>query len=472
MFKSGALLTLGNMISAVTLMVRNIIVARLISVEDMGVASTFAITMALLEMITDFALNQMLVQDRDGEKPRMKATLQLLQFLRGLIAGVVMFFLAGVYARLMNVPDIAWTFQLLALVPVLRGLAHLDIFQLQRGLNYKPYVLTIVVPQIASVLALWPLSQIFGDYRIMLYALLVQHTLYLVISHLTAKSRFAFAWEAPVFWRAFHFGWPLFLNGILMFVILNGDRVIVANVMGMTELGLFAVAYTITLSPVLLLAKTMQFFFLPQLSARQDDEGRFARMGAALLESYCCLVGLFAVGVVVAGPPLFILLFGEKYLEAQIIFVWLGLVQAVRLAKAGPSVVSMSRARTKNAMIANLVRILSLPVAFVLLGQTGNILVLAWAALVAELLSLGVALWLMRREARMSLRPVWPAFAALLVLGLVLVIDVIRTGPRPDILAHAHPFQLVILLALAAVFAFSPNMRRMVLARMRDPDAA
>jgi len=465
MFKSGALLTIGNMISAITLMVRNIIVARLISVEDMGIASTFAITMALLEMLTDFALDQMLIQDRDGGEPRMKGTLQLLQVLRGFLAGGVLYFLAGIYADLMNVPDIAWAFQVVALVPVLRGLAHLDIFQEQRNLNYKPFVLALVLPQLISVIALWPLSYWVTDFRIMLYAIMIQQVLYMVLSHLTAKSRFSFAWDASVFWRAFYFGWPLFLNGILMFVILNGDRIIVANVMGMTELGLFAVAYTITLAPVLMLAKTLQAFFLPQLSSRQDDRDSFNRLAMTVIETHFAIAALFAVGIILAGPPVFILLFGEKYTDAQTIFVWLGLVQAVRLAKGAPSVIAMARSFTKNPLIANVVRVLSLPVAYMLIQSTGNILMLAWAALGAEILSLLVAFWLLRRELSLPLRPVLPALLAFFVVCVILMIDINIAPPQAGLFENIHLFQLVLLASLVGVLTVSPHLRGVLFKR-------
>ena len=65
--------------------VRNIIVARLISPQDFGIAATFAITMSLLEMISDLAADRLIIQAKDGEDPQLQATAQLWQFTRGLM---------------------------------------------------------------------------------------------------------------------------------------------------------------------------------------------------------------------------------------------------------------------------------------------------------------------------------------------------------------------------------------------------
>nr|WP_181919358.1 oligosaccharide flippase family protein [Alkalilimnicola ehrlichii] len=70
---------------------RNIIVARLVSVEDFGVAALFALTMSFIELGSNFAVTTVIVQDREGNKRRMQATAHSFQFVRGLICGIALF---------------------------------------------------------------------------------------------------------------------------------------------------------------------------------------------------------------------------------------------------------------------------------------------------------------------------------------------------------------------------------------------
>ena len=471
MFKSGALLTAGNMASALVLMLRNIIIARLISVADMGVASTFAITMAVLEMMSDFALNQLLIQDRDGDSPRMKAILHAMQVIRGLITGAILYLFAAPYAALLSVPDIAWAFQLMAIIPVIRGFIHLDIFQVQRVMNYLPFVTATLGSQIVAVALVFPLAMWTGDWRVMLYALLIQHGLFFALSHVVAKTPYRLAWDNPTVLRALKFGWPLLLNGGLIFAILCGDRVIVANVLTMTDLGLFAMAYTMSMAPTLIAAKTLQAFFLPQLAAHRDDPAGFERLYFAASEVYLVAGAAFAVGIALVGGQFFVLLLGEKYAPALTLLVWLSIGQAIRLAKGGASVAALAGGHTRNPMISNVVRALALPVAYWAVLQTGDALTLAYIAVGAEALSYLVSLWLLKRQMGLGFVPMRLAYGAAILVLVLVGWDVQMTAPQPGFLDHPHLFQLVLLAGFAGLLAVSGNLRRWLRARLTGAEA-
>src|SRR5687768_16809349 len=117
MIRSGLILTTGNATAALLGLARNVIIARLISVEDFGIASTFAITMALVEMASNFSLDRLVVQDRDGDRPHVLATLHAVQAVRGLIGAGILYMLAGLLASLFGVPDVVYAYQALAIIP-------------------------------------------------------------------------------------------------------------------------------------------------------------------------------------------------------------------------------------------------------------------------------------------------------------------------------------------------------------------
>ena len=75
MLKQGLLLITANILSALLRMVRNVLIARLISVEDFGIASTFAMAVGLVETMSYIGLDRLIIQARDGEEPNLLATL-------------------------------------------------------------------------------------------------------------------------------------------------------------------------------------------------------------------------------------------------------------------------------------------------------------------------------------------------------------------------------------------------------------
>ena len=83
--KGGLLLSGGSVISAACSLIRNIIIARMISVEDFGIAATFAMTMSLIEMASNLASIGCSCRSPDGDAPPMLATAHAFQVFRGVL---------------------------------------------------------------------------------------------------------------------------------------------------------------------------------------------------------------------------------------------------------------------------------------------------------------------------------------------------------------------------------------------------
>src|SRR5438445_272180 len=74
-----------------------------------------------------------------------------------------------------------------------------------------------------TLLAL-PLAFSLRNYSVMLWLLLLQGVSSMVGSHLLAERPYRWAWDRNYLKRVFAFGWPLLVNGLLMFLIFQGDR--------------------------------------------------------------------------------------------------------------------------------------------------------------------------------------------------------------------------------------------------------
>ena len=466
MVKSAALLTFGNAATALFTLVRNILIARLIPVEDYGIASTFVITMALIEMISQLGLDRMIVQDQRGDRAEFQSGLHMFQLFMGLAGAAFFLVIAVPYAGFLNLEHLVWAYALIAVVPLMTGLWHFDMFRAQRSMSYAPYVFAQVVPAFVSLLVVWPLYWAFGDWQVMLYAILLQQGLILLLSHLTAKRRYRWALDRGLLREALAFGWPLLVNGALLFLVFNGEKMIVGRELGMAPLALFAMAFSLTLTPTLVLARSAQSFFLPQLSRVQDNDQKFAPLSYAMLQTSLLIGLLLVIGVVLVGPPFVHLALGEKYAPMLSILVWLGIAQALRVSKTGVAVVSLARARTRNAMIANSARVAALPIAWGLVvwggGGMGEIIAVA---IVAELVGMGIALWLVRTEIGLALQPMVPVLALIAVTFLAVAAVTVAVPPAPGILAHLHPWHLAWILPALASLAAMTHLRSYVMKR-------
>lgn len=391
--KGGALLSAGNMSATACSFIRNIIIARMLSVEDVGVAATFAMTTSLMEMASNMAIDRLIVQAPDGDDPKLQASAQLLQFVRGLLGGLVLLAIAAPVAALFGIPDATWAFMVLAAVPVMKGLGHLDVHRVQRAMRFGPSIATALVPQIIVTLLAAPLAWWTGDFRAVLWVVLIQTFTTTLVSHLLAQRRYAWRWDPAQMRRIVSFGWPLLVNGGLMYAIFQGDRAIIGAVFSMQELGWYAVALGLTLVPSTLVPKVLTTLILPRLSqsgARAEGHSQLT-MQAFFVSG----VGL-GVGAWTLGPLALVLIYGERYAPGAAVVGWLGAMQAMRVMKAGPATVALATAKTIAPLLANVVRLSGLGLAIAAVSAGYGVVEVAIAGVIGEALSLVASLWLLR----------------------------------------------------------------------------
>ena len=450
------------MIGAAASFARNIIVARLISVEDFGIAALLALSMSFVEMVSNLAIDRLLVQARDGDSERMQSTGQAFQAARGIGSAVVLFFAAGYIAEFFNIGHAVWAFQVLAAVPAIRGFIHLDAVRYQREMKFGASAWIEVVPQLAALGLAIPFGIWLGDYRVMLWVIVLQVVLQVATSHILATRKYMWAWDREIMRRMISFGWPLMVNGLLMFVIFQGDKAIVGAAFTMKELGWYSAAFMLTLAPSMIVTNVLRSLLLPLLSRVQNDQQAFRKRYVLTLQT-CLLSGLgLAVGLAVAGPGLLLLLYGDRYAEGAAVVSLLALMQGVRTAKVGPMIAAMSIGRTSNPMYANLARAGTLLLAVIAVVNGGGVMWVVFAGLVGEVLSFSVSLALLRSFSRQSISSIAkPIVSCALVASCTQLLAsrvVSDFTPIPQIVLGA----LVMCLGLTVCFALMPELARCV----------
>ena len=115
---------------------RNVLIARLLGVEDYGIASTFALIMALVEMLSDLGLARFVVQDREGDNPSLVAAIHALGILRGAMLSIAIVVFADPIAAFLGQPDLGWAYRVLALMPLVRAIGTLDSVRQQRTMRF------------------------------------------------------------------------------------------------------------------------------------------------------------------------------------------------------------------------------------------------------------------------------------------------------------------------------------------------
>ena len=466
----------GRMIDQGLQFLRNIIVARLVSPEDFGIAALFVLTISFLEKISNLAVDTLLIQSPHGEKPRFQQTSQLMTAVRGLGIALMLLLFAGPVARLFDIPAATWAFRLLAIVPLIRGLAHQDMSRFQRQFNFKPALFTEIFPQLISVSLAWPLAAWLGDYSAILYLILVQTLARTVMSHFMAERPYNWGWEPIHAREIISFGWPLLINGILLFLITQGDRFVIGaadnlfarETYSKTQLGFYSAAFVLSSAITNGIYSVVSPVMLPLLSATQDLRVQFQKRCRFCIQIAAFILSPIGIFFILLGGWFLVLAYGDQYRAAAPLMAWLGATSSIHLLRLASTTIAMAKGHSLNTTISNIFRSFSFILAFTFAALGADIVWIAASGLLGELLAIGASIGLLRYRLAIPLqyflKPLIISFTGLLLATLFWNAGLSKASPLYAFLAASF---LSICMA-ALFFWFFPDFRKEIQKTISD----
>jgi len=396
---AATVMAMAQMITVACRFARNVILARLLVPADFGVGATFAITLSFWEMISELGPRKQLVQAPEGGSAAWQGNAQLLFVCRGLMLSLVLFILAPTIASYFDVPGATASFRWLAVVPLIRGFIHCDVFRYQRELRLGRLASFQAIPTILGVVSAPIFAIALGNYRAFLGVILVESLLGTILSHGLAQRAYRWNYETSIVKRFVGFGWPLIGNGLLLFSVMHGDRFLIASYFDLDLLGAFSVVFGLSLTPTLALANLHGSLALPLLSrARQkQDSAELQNYCWQSAQIMCLLAGLLATTFITAGPWLVNTIYGDRYLLAAEAIPWIGLMCAARLARTTVSMAAVAHGETKIPLISNIARAASFLVAWLLASGGYGLVTIPACGFVGELFAYGTSVFLVGR---------------------------------------------------------------------------
>jgi O-antigen/teichoic acid export membrane protein len=287
---------------------------------------------------------------------------------------------------------------LLALISLFRGLEHVDVRRFERHLRFMPSTLVEALPQAVVTLAAWPVAYWLGDYRAVLVLLLAKGLASCVSSHVVAERRYRWRIQTEYIRRIMAFGWPLLVNGVLLFGVLQGEQFFVASFYSMKDLAPYAAASALATAPGFLFGRVFNSVALPVLASVQDDPPAFAKRYRQVLTA----IGLFSVGsgfgLILGGEALMRLVYGAKYAGSGVLLGWLAAANAFRTLRTAPALAALAKGDSQNQMISNFGRVASLAPAFFFALTRQPLWLIACTGLLGEAVASWISILRLKRR--------------------------------------------------------------------------
>lgn len=327
-FRLGVLsLGSGSIVTIVVLTLEAVIIARTLSVEDLGLFAFFQAALALLVIVVDFGFRtsaaQLIARRKGFLQERITNGLTTMRF--AALAGASLVLLLGriPIARLFNAPRMA---ELLLFMPAVLVFASLDELQgsLLRGFGRYQRVagagvlrgaLRLVISSLVLLALGWGLKGLVASW-VVSYAAATAYQWNAV--PVRRRLWFRWGWARPVL----RFGMPLQLIRYVWFASARIQTFILALLVGPVAVAFYEVAARFPRG-LRRLSQSLHAVYHPTIAknfARQEIQAAATLMQRSLRLFYFATI-LVAWGAVLFGKELITLLFGEQYGAATPAFI-------------------------------------------------------------------------------------------------------------------------------------------------------
>ena len=274
-------LALTQVVVEATAFLRNLVLARLIGADNMGLAVAIAVGVRIFEMMGDFGLERWLIQVRASELTKVRGTVHWLQAIKGVVLMAMAMMLAGPLTSVLQPQLDPAVFVLAAIAIGIRGFVNCDYRERQRDRDYVGVLQVEGASNVLALIAVIPIAVLTRDYSAIAWASIFQAAVFSILSHVVARRVITFHFDTATFREALRFGVPVAANAVLMFLAMQGDRLIVAANFEPRVLAAFAIAAQLTLLPALAGARFLLTFDLPrcaQLATKTNEWQRYFRV--------------------------------------------------------------------------------------------------------------------------------------------------------------------------------------------------
>ncbi|HEY1928458.1 MAG TPA: oligosaccharide flippase family protein [Caulobacteraceae bacterium] len=386
-----------SVVAQASALLRYVVLAHLLGPTQLGLATTLVVTAAFFDQVSDTGGDRFIVQDRHGGEPEVQKLIQTTYVLRGIATAVLLIAVSIPVSMLYHQPQLVIGLCFLGISPLIAGFVHMDTRRTQRWMDFRAEAISSIVGETMGLLAVLIAAWMTRYYSAIIFGLVSRSLFTVITSHIVSKRRYALGWSKEHALRMATFSGPLLINGFMLFIGSQADRVIVGNQLDVKSLGLYSAVLLLVFYPTALLIRFMFALYIPQAAAGRDDRAIRVRVSERLGGLNVGLAICIAVGFAVVAPILVPFLYGERFRQTALLIGLIGILQTTRFLITWPTAMALAMGRSRSVLIANSTRLCVLPAAFLGLHFIGGLEGVVVGFIGGELASIIVGLFLLNR---------------------------------------------------------------------------
>ena len=311
--------------------VRSVALARLLTPDVFGLIALAMIVVRAIETFTRPGIAQALIA-RQQDFEEAAATAFTLLVVRGVLLTLLLAVAAPFVAKFYDAAELEVVLMALSAVFVISGLNNINTIARQRELDYRRLTylgqVSTLIGTIVTVALAWWLRSVWA----LVVGQIVQVSVTALLSYYFLGGRLQFAFNKEVARDLFRYGKFITGSSIVTFIMTELDSAVIGKLLGMEQLGFYALAATISTLAILSLSQIASGIMMSAYSKIQNDLPQLRNAYLRALSLVMFLVIPACAGLICLTDPLIYVVYGEKWLDAAVplqVFALFGVPRAL-----------------------------------------------------------------------------------------------------------------------------------------------
>lgn len=312
------------------------ILARILTPEDFGIFGIAAITLALLETFTEPGVSLALVQQEE-EIDDYVSTAWIISILRGVIIASVLLLLASFIASFFNQPQALNILRVAAVIPLIKGFINPATVNFVKKLQFNKEFILRSIPVTADIGSSIVLAIYLRSPITIIYGMIIGATLEVVLTFLMTNIRPTLKFVKSQAAKLIGYGKWVTVGWIMSYLSEQFDDILVGRLLGTTSLGIYQMAFKLSVLPSTELSEVVSKVVFPVYSKIAGDK---ERLKTAVLKTTATLAAIsipITLAIMLFPKPIILIALGDQWLKAAIPLQILAIYGLFRAISQAPS---------------------------------------------------------------------------------------------------------------------------------------
>lgn len=310
--RSGVWIGAQNAGQSVLQTARSVILARLLTPEIFGLMGLCQVAIRGLDLFTETGIAPALIH-RQERVEEAKDTAYTLQIARGFILAVLALPLAPLAAHYYSEPRLQNVILVLSTVFVISGFSNINTVLLQKKLDFRRLTYLELTVSTVSTITVVVLAWILRSVWALVIGQILTALLRVVLTYVIVPGRPTMRFDRQIAGELFRYG--RFITGItiVLFVTSEIDNLVVGKVIGIQQLGLYTMAFTLANLPATHIAKIASSVIFPAYSSLQNEPARIRLAYLTVLRVVAAIALPAACGLAALAPEILGVVYGPRW---------------------------------------------------------------------------------------------------------------------------------------------------------------